>query len=345
MLIRHFAPLVLAASFGSGGCTKNRTTPSEPLTVEGGYTSEELSVASDAPPPIGRCNLGTTVLIPNGPPPRATVVIIHGSGPSDRDLTLPGGYHPYRDIAVYLAEHGYATVRFDKRSAIKECAQKLGETLGVDVFLRDVQAVTQAAQKLPRLSQAPLVLFGHSEGVTYANEIAARKLLDPKGLILVAGLGRYPIDATFLRQLRSELQRPDLNAAQRAGLEKLIDEGSTYFMKIRSDEAKPGDFFVGAFTRFWTESIQVTENAASTARATTQPALLLQGDQDENVTRDDFEALRTAFASRPLTTALILPNVTHLMTPVGETTVSPELMARMDTWLQRLTAPAARGHD
>jgi alpha-beta hydrolase superfamily lysophospholipase len=287
--------------------------------------------------------LGTTVLIPQGAPPRAVVLIIHGSGPSDRDLTLPGGYHPYRDIGIYLAEHGYATVRFDKRAAIKDCAKKLGETLGVDVFLRDVQAVYERAKKLPGLDKAPLVLLGHSEGVTYANEIVARKLLDPKGLILVAGLGRYPIDATFLRQLRETLQRPEVSPAQRAALQKLIDEGSAYFMKIRSGEAKPSDFFVGAFSRFWTESIQITENAASTARATTQPALLLQGDKDDNITRDDFESLRSAFASRPLTEALILPNVTHLMTAVGETTVSPEVLARMDTWLQRLTAQASGG--
>lgn len=340
---RSFAPVAVAVTL-SFGCTKTRAPePAEPLKAVGTYSSKDMNVDAPAPAPIGSCALGTTVLTPEGGKPKALVVIIHGSGPVNRNLDLPGGFHPYQDVATHLAERGYATVRFDKRAAVPACVKTLGETLGVDVFLRDVQAVANAARRLPGLADAPLVLFGHSEGVTYANELAARHLLEPQGLILVAGLGRYPIDATVLRQLREGVQREGVPPAQKAALQKLLDDGSTYFMKLRSGEGKPGDFYAGAFTRFWTETITITENAASTARATTQPALLLQGDQDQNVTRDDFETLRSVFASRPLTEAAILPRVTHLMTEEGSTAASPELLARTAAWLEKLTAPGSGG--
>ena len=43
------------------------------------------------------------------------VVLVHGSGPQDRDETL-GPNKPFRDLAWGLASQGVAVLRYDKRT-------------------------------------------------------------------------------------------------------------------------------------------------------------------------------------------------------------------------------------
>ena len=43
------------------------------------------------------------------------LVLVHGSGPQDRDETI-GGARPFKDIAEGLAEKGIAALRYEKRT-------------------------------------------------------------------------------------------------------------------------------------------------------------------------------------------------------------------------------------
>ena len=85
----------------------------------------ELSLGDD-----GR-NIPATLTLPSGDGPFPAVVLIHGSGPMDRDGTI-GPNKPYRDLAWGLAERGVATLRYDKRSfARPEDLLALGQNLTV----------------------------------------------------------------------------------------------------------------------------------------------------------------------------------------------------------------------
>ncbi|HRP07471.1 MAG TPA: hypothetical protein PLL69_03195, partial [Gemmatimonadales bacterium] len=65
----------------------------------------------------GPVELPGVLTLPDGVGPFPAVVIVHGSGPVDRDLTI-GPNKPYRDIARGLAERGIAVLRYDKRSRV-----------------------------------------------------------------------------------------------------------------------------------------------------------------------------------------------------------------------------------
>ena len=56
-----------------------------------------------------------TLTLPNGDGPFPAVVLVHGSGPQDRDETI-GPNKPFRDLAWGLASQGIAVLRYEKRT-------------------------------------------------------------------------------------------------------------------------------------------------------------------------------------------------------------------------------------
>ena len=74
--------------------------------------------------------LPAAFVYPAGEGPFPLVVMVHGSGPVDGDETI-GPNHPFRDLAIGLARHGVASLRYDKRTFA------YGKYIG---FLRNFQA-------------------------------------------------------------------------------------------------------------------------------------------------------------------------------------------------------------
>jgi predicted dienelactone hydrolase len=61
--------------------------------------------------------LGATLTLPTGTGPFPAVVLVHGSGPQDRDEPL-GANRVFRDLAEGLASKGVVVLRYDKRTKI-----------------------------------------------------------------------------------------------------------------------------------------------------------------------------------------------------------------------------------
>lgn len=89
------------------------------------YTEENLTIGSP------EWALPGTLTIPVGAGPHPSVILVHGSGPSDRDETL-GPNKPFKDIALGLASRGIAVVRYDKRSKVH------GPKMAASPLIRDI---------------------------------------------------------------------------------------------------------------------------------------------------------------------------------------------------------------
>jgi hypothetical protein len=61
--------------------------------------------------------LPATLTLPVGNGPFPAIVLVHGSGPNDRDETQ-GPNRPFQDLAWGLASQGIAVLRYDKRSRV-----------------------------------------------------------------------------------------------------------------------------------------------------------------------------------------------------------------------------------
>ncbi len=98
------------------------------------------------------------------------VVMVHGSGPQDRDGNISGFRTDIlRDIADDLAARGIATLRYDKRG----CGRSEGrfDTAGLLDLVGDAQAAVDRAAGLEGVDPGRIFVLGHSEGATLCPEI------------------------------------------------------------------------------------------------------------------------------------------------------------------------------
>ena len=81
---------------------------------------------------VGEWALPGTLTMPVGDGPFPAVVLVHGSGPNDRDETI-GPSKPFCDLACGLASRGVAVLRYEKRTkqhVAKLAAPKNGQFHG-----------------------------------------------------------------------------------------------------------------------------------------------------------------------------------------------------------------------
>lgn len=126
-----------------------------------------------------------------GPGPFPTLILFHGSGPSDMNATVSGapGRPPisanFRLIADRLAKRGVATLRFNKRG-VRADGTPDWDQIGRSTLLRlieDAHAVVDAAARLEGVDSDAVFLYGWDQGAQVVAHAAAARA-DIAGVIL-----------------------------------------------------------------------------------------------------------------------------------------------------------------
>jgi dienelactone hydrolase len=241
-------------------------TPPQPAPVQPG----ELVVKT------GEIELPATLTLPEGEGPFPAIVLVHGSGPNDRDETV-GANAPFRDLAEGLAAHGVATLRYVKRTR----QVPLGGVRTVrDEVIDDALSALALARSQPGVDPERVYLLGHSLGAYLAPRIARD---DPAiaGVIMLAGNVR-PIWEVAAEQLEY------LNAPP----ERLEQLGAGVPASYREDLE--------------------TYDPVATARQLEMPLLILQGERDYQVTMREFELWRSGLDGYGDVTFRSYPKLNHL---------------------------------
>ena len=153
----------LAASMAAPLDTASPAEVSRPQTPHAPfpYAVEEVSFAGAEPNVV----LAGSFTRPRATHPLPGVVLVHGSGPTDRDSTVHG-HKPFLVLADALSRAGYAVLRYDKRGVGQSSGDfRAATTLD---FTGDAAAAMRYLRTRSEVDSKRVAIVGHSEGGTIA---------------------------------------------------------------------------------------------------------------------------------------------------------------------------------
>ena len=134
----------------------------------------------------------TLPVIGKGPFPG--VLLIHGSGATDKNETLglvhktgPKPTTPFWQIAQYLSERGFAVLRYDKRgiSQNRTIDQNVWGNATVNDLMQDAEKALSVLTMQPEIDPKRISLIGHSEGTIIAPRVAIDNPTKVKNIVLM----------------------------------------------------------------------------------------------------------------------------------------------------------------
>ena len=237
----------------------------------------------------------------------AAVLIIAGSGPTDRNGNSGSGLitNTYYMLARALEKEGIASLRYDKQGIGGSRYQdpelyKQEDRLRLADYIADAEALTDY---LKERGFRKIILAGHSEGSLVAL-VAATESPDVAAVISLAGAG-YPIDEILQFQLTRELisYNPGLILNVQSILSRLKQGKTTEDIPaILQGIFRPS---VQPYLISWMQY-----DPREVIRQVKQPVLIVNGDNDIQISADNAEALAQA---RPDADKVIIEGMTHLL--------------------------------
>ncbi|OLT24723.1 acyl-CoA thioester hydrolase [Actinomadura sp. CNU-125] len=229
--------------------------------------------------------LAGTLSLPDAPGPHPAVLLLHGSGPLDRDGNTPKlAVNLGAPLAEALAEQGIATLRYDRRGA--GATPGTWRDTGFADNRRDAASAVDALVAHPDVRPEAVGVIGHSEGALHAMALGGRS--DVRAVVLLAGFAGSGEDA-FRWQARSILRT--LPAPVRMLRRPLAAVGERVLARIkrtRTDAARVAGVPVNAR---WLREMLAHDSRDDLA-AVRASVLAVTGDKDLQVDPADLDEIR-----------------------------------------------------
>jgi fermentation-respiration switch protein FrsA (DUF1100 family) len=275
------------------------------FTLKRGAATETAASSGDTGTPITlktpTGDIQGSLLLPANVPAKCPVVlIIAGSGPTDRDGNnpgIPGANNCYRLLAQGLAQSGIASLRYDKRGiGASKAALKSEADVRFEDYIGDAVGWVNWLRADPRFGK--ITVLGHSEGSLIGMVAANQAHAD--GFISVAGAGRPAADI-----LREQLAKsaPQL-MPEAESIIKALESGQTV-AKVSPDLQQLFHASVQPDLISWFKYNPATEIARLK-----MPVLIVQGSTDIQVEIKDAELLHQA---KPDAQYKIIDGMNHVM--------------------------------
>ncbi|BES63632.1 DUF3887 domain-containing protein [Gottschalkiaceae bacterium SANA] len=274
------------------------------------YTVESISV--------GPFDLEGQIMFPievAGNKPVPLVILVHGSGATDKDETI-GPNKPFMDLAEGLAAQGIASLRFDKRtlSHPESFAGEYEFTVWEET-IEDALAAIEIAKADSQINENQIFVLGHSLGgyllpkmMKHTNEVA--------GWIFMAA-SNQPLQGmivdqyTYLAELDGETSQAEADQiAQVAAIAKQADSPEGL------DKQTP---ILGAYPGYWIDLNAY--HPLQEVKLYTTPKLFLQGERDYQVPPAQFDLWKNSIGEAHAEFVLF-DQLNHLMMP-GEGDPNP----------------------
>lgn len=183
----------------------------------------------------GFFSLPGTLSVPKGPGPFPGLVLVHGSGPNDRDEAI-GPNKPFRDLAHGLASRGIAVLRYEKRT--KHYPTLMALTMGSltvrEETIDDAVAAVDTLAAQEKIDRHRIFVLGHSLGGMLIPRIGRAKD-SITGFISLAGSTK-PLEDSVLEQTRYILSlKGKLTEEEKAKVQEIERQVA----KVKSPDLSP----------------------------------------------------------------------------------------------------------
>jgi len=243
-----------------------------------------------------------TLLVPDAKEPIPVVLLIAGSGPTDRDGNNPAMHNDaLKMLATDFAMNGIASLRYDKRGIAESASAATKESdLRFETYIDDAVAW---CNQLHEKRFSGVVIAGHSEG-SLIGMIAAKKC-GAAGFISLEGAG-FPAADILRTQLKTRLPE-DLNAKSEAILRSLeagktVDDVPQQLTILYRPSVQP---YLISWFRY---------DPAKEIAALKIPVLIIQGTTDVQVSIDDAKRLA---AANPKAKLVTIEGMNHILKMVS----------------------------
>jgi pimeloyl-ACP methyl ester carboxylesterase len=283
------------------------------------------------------------------PAPLAAVVLVGGSGPTDRD-ELAFGIPVLGQLAAAIADAGFMVLRYDKRG-VGQSGGRL-ESAGFADYAEDLRAAVKSLADRKDVDAKRIAVIGHSEGGAVALMAAAKdKRIAALGLIAASGVTGAELILQQQEHLLGRAKISDAEKEEKIALQKKIHDAVI---------TEKGWEDVPPALRKQVDNPEfrslLTNDPAKAMPDVRQPILIVQGELDTQVAPSNADRLETLARKRknaPPVQVVKVPGVNHLLVPsaTGEVEeyaslpdkhVSQAVIAAVVAWLQKTLAAPAR---
>lgn len=234
------------------------------------------------------------------------VILVHGFGPSDRDLSIFAN-KPFQDIAWGLAQAGIASYRYDKRTYIRENESEISSFTVYEETINDAVSATNMAKELVEINPSAIYVLGFGQG-GYLIPRIAELLPNTAGYILVSSPGEHM--KNYLKEQYEYLTMEDGRISPSE--HNLIKQISDDIDALNKPSQIPDDTKVQEFYKnYWIDLNAY--NPLQVAGKITTPVLLIHGERDYQVTKKQFNLWQDIFLESENWTFKSYPELNHFM--------------------------------
>ena len=265
------------------------------------YDEKEVYVTAAGHKLVGR------LTVPKNAVNFPIVVLVHGTGPSDMDETL-GPNKPFKDLAAGLAAKGVASIRYVKRTLVHG-NEFTGAFTVKEETMDDAVAAVALAATIPGIDKKQIYLLGHNLGGMLAPRIAA---LAPQlnGIILAEAPARKFADVLVEQnKYLYEVSKDTTQAGKKQydGVVAELQKGTITSL----GKMKPDSIVLGLPASYWVDLNQY--NQVEAAKKIRQRILVIQGENDFQVSMQDYNLWKTELSGHPNVTFKQYSDLNHLL--------------------------------
>ncbi|MCK4667726.1 DUF3887 domain-containing protein [Candidatus Dependentiae bacterium] len=240
----------------------------------------------------------------------SVVILVHGSGPNDKDETI-GPNKPFKDIAWGLATKGIAVFRYDKRTLVHggKLTKVIHEFTVMEETVLDVVEAVKVLKEHDKIDPENIFILGHSLGGMMIPKISEITNI-PKGYIIMAGTIRKIEDILIEQVEYISLLDGEIDATEKVGIQKTKDQIKEIKEIQKTKKTKSPQIILGASNKYWIHFDDY--DICKSAKAIHKPVYIIQGERDYQVTMKDFQLWKDCLKGMENFSYKSYPGLNHL---------------------------------